>query len=59
MTLNQACDYAIAYARARSLTYDVVAVRRAMDGYDAYPRYYDAKPRTDKGVVVATYRALE
>ena len=52
MDESQARKIARQGAMTRSLTYDVV---RTSGGFDAFPRYYDAVGRTDKGDVVATY----
>ena len=57
MDFVDAKDYAQRQAVSRSLTYDVVRLLRpGRDGeFDAFPRFYDAQGRADKGDVWASY----
>ncbi len=53
MTKQGAIGFAKYEARGRSAWFDVVRTPRG--SFDAFPRYADAQPRSDKGVVVATF----
>lgn len=53
MTVTAALTWAAYEAQSRSNWYDVV--RTPSGRFDAFPRFYQDRARSDKGVVIATF----